>query len=324
MNQSDKYEIQQAVEGIKFATKGELNLITSEQAIYIKPQSRDKVSIIVCGRVGYEAMLGFLLGENMADAIITDPNMNPYAIMRTAISVDRGKGVLFICSYEEAERNAVLSAGGLLEEAGFNSEVVYAWDNVVPDTSEERGIQRASAGIFFCVKIAGAAAASGLSLRETYRLVREARNLIRSISVGVKKEQTPLAINSIFNLPEELDLDIGMPGDSGGKKLGLRSAEEIVNRMVYHLLLSSSIRYGDTVCAYISGFGGTCFSDLGRISFFLCKILGEKGIRVHDTVINPVAFKTEKKGATVSLMLMTNELKKYYDAPCRALYFRKE
>lgn len=324
MNQFDKNEIQQAVEGIRYAANGSLNLISSEQAIRIRPEKRDKVSVIVCGRVGYEAMLGFLLGENLADAIITDPNMNPYAIMRTAISVERGKGILFICSYEEAERTAVLSAGGLLEEAGFNSEVVFAWDNVVPDTSEERRVLRASAGIFFCVKIAGAAAAAGHSLKETYRLVKEARNLIRSISVGVKEGQTPSAVNSIFNLPDMSELDIGMTGDSVGKNPGLYSAEQIVNRMVYHLLLASSIRYGDTVCIYIGGFGNTCFSDLGKISFFLRKILDEKGIRVHDTVINPVSFKSEKRGATISLMLMTNELEKYYDAPCRALYFRKE
>lgn len=323
MNTANLNNIQRTVEGLNLSRKNGCKLVASEQAIYIKAKDKDKVSVIVCGRNGFETMMGYLLGENLADAIITDPNLNPYAIMRTAIAVARGKGVLFLCGYEEQERSAVLSAGGLLEEAGFSSEVVYLWDNIDPDATGDESEKRASAGIYFCTKIAGAAAAQGLSLKETYYIAREARALTKSISIGVRRGEKQQESNSILEMPAELELGLGSPREKECRKTSFRTAKDLVERMAFHLLCESRIRPGDTICAYISGIGGTCFSDLCRVSFLLHQILEEKKMYIYDTVINPIPFKANTLGVTVSLMRLPDEMKPFYDAPCRAFYYEK-
>ena len=172
-------ERSKALEGIRLSAGNAGKLTVGTQSVHAEPCKRDKVSVVVCGRVGYEAALGFMLGENLADAIMIEPELDHYAIMRTAISVNYGdRGVLLICGSSEEEKSVVMAAGGLLEESGFNNEVVYVEDCIAPG-----GTEQMNAGYFHCVKIAGAAAASGMTLKETYYTVRKARNLVKSISV---------------------------------------------------------------------------------------------------------------------------------------------
>lgn len=125
-------------------------------------------------------------------------------------------------------------------------------------------------------------------------------------------------------MPVELELGIGSPGGQKCKKTRFRTAKDLVERMAFHLLCESRIRPGDTICAYISGIGGVCFSDLCRVNFLLHQVLEEKKMHIYDVVINPVPFKANALGLTVSLMRLPAEMKQYYDAPCNALYFKKE
>lgn len=314
---------QQVIRGLALANGGAYGMEAGSQSVSIKQKKKDRVAIIVSACAGYEAMLGAVLGENLADALVLGPDLDPYSIMRTAISVNYGKGVLFVCSNEEQERESFLSAGGLLDEAGIDCEVVYAWDNISPGGTNDVSLRKSSAGVFFCTKIAGAAAVSGLSLKEIYRTVREARNYTNSLSVCVGKGRTLATANSLFELPDEAELDIGMAGNAIERNLNLRSAEEVVNRMAYHLILASGIRIGDEVCTYVSGFGGTSLSDLAQINFYLKKKLEEKGIKIHDMVINPASSKFNTLGATISIMQVDDRIKKYYDMPCDSLYFKK-
>ena len=211
----------------------------------------------------------------------------------------------------------------MLEEAGFSSEVVYLWDNIDPDATGGENEKRASAGIFFCTKIAGAAAAQGLSLKETYYIAREARALTKSISVGVRSGKTQQELNSILEMPADLELGLGSSREQECRKISFRTEKDFVERIAFHLLCESRIRPGDTICAYISGIGGVCFSDLCRVSFLLHQVLEEKKMRIYDTVINPIPFKSNTLGVTVSLMRLPDEMMPYYDAPCRALYYEK-
>lgn len=324
-NKSERngFSDQQVISGLALAYNGAYEMKAGSQAVTIRQKHRDRVAIVVSGSVGYEAMLGAVLGENLADALIIGSGTDPYSIMRTAISVNYGKGVLFICSNEEKERESFLSAGGLLDEAGIDCEVVYAWDNISPGGRNDTSIRRSSAGVFFCTKIAGAAAACGLPLKEIYRTVREARNYTNSLSVCLGKGRELVAVNSLFELPDKVELDIGMVGNAIDKDLSLNSAEAVVSRMAYHLILASGIRIGDEVCTYVSGFGGTSLSDFAIINYYLKKKLEEKGIRIHDMVINPAASKYKTFGATISVLQLDEKIKKYYDMPCDSLYFKK-
>ena len=290
-------ERSKALEGIRLSAGNAGKLTVGTQSVHAELCKRDKVSVVICGRVGYEAALGFMLGENLADAIMIEPELDPYAVMRTAISVNYGdRGVLLICGSSEEEKSVVMAAGGLLEESGFNNEVVYVEDCIAPG-----GTEQMNAGYFHCVKIAGAAAACGMTLKETYYTVRKARNLVKSISVRV-------ALTS---------------GGRGRDDAGTLFGEGTMEKIAFQLRQASRARTGDTVCTYISGAGGVSLSELGRVNYQLYRSLTERGIAVHDALINPVPVGAANADIAISMMLLPDELKKYYDMPCSALYCNK-
>lgn len=297
MGKTSENERSKALEGIRLSAGNAGRLTVGMQSVRTSPCRRDKVSIVVCGRVGYEAALGFMLGENLADAVIVEPEPDPYAIMRTAISVNYGdRGVLLICGSSEEEKGTVMAAGGLLEESGFNNEVVYVEDCIVPG-----GTEQMNAGYFHCVKIAGAAAASGMTLKETYYTVRKARNLVKSISVR----------------------DALSSGGRGRDDAGALFGEGAMEKIAFQLRQATRARTGDTVCTYISGTGGVSLAELGRVNYHLYRSLTERGIAVHDALINPVPVGAASEDIAISMMLLPDELKKFYDMPCSALYYNK-
>ena len=296
MGKTSENERSVALEGIRLSAGNTVKLTVGAQSVHAKLCKRDKVSIVICGRAGYEAALGFMLGENLADAIMVEPTLDPYAIMRTAISVNYGdRGVLLICGSSEEEKSTVMAAGGLLEESGFSNEVVYVEDCIAPS-----GPEQMNAGYFQCVKIAGAAAASGMTLKETYYTARKARNLVKSISVR-----------------EAL-----LSGERGKDDTGARFGEGAMEKIAFQLRQATRARAGDTVCTYISGAGGVSLAELGRANFHLYRSLTERGIAVHDALVNPVPVGAASADIAISMMLLPDELKKYYDMPCSALYYK--
>ena len=62
-------ERSKALEGIRLSAGNAGKLTVGTQSVHAEPCKRDKVSVVICGRVGYEAALGFMLGENLADVV---------------------------------------------------------------------------------------------------------------------------------------------------------------------------------------------------------------------------------------------------------------
>ena len=140
-----------------------------------------------------------------------------------------------------------------------------------------------------------------MTLKETYYTVRKARNLVKSISVRV-------ALTS---------------GGRGRDDAGTLFGEGTMEKIAFQLRQASRARTGDTVCTYISGAGGVSLSELGRVNYQLYRSLTERGIAVHDALINPVPVGAANADIAISMMLLPDELKKYYDMPCSALYCNK-
>ena len=96
-----------------------------------------------------------------------------------------------------------------------------------------------------------------------------------------------------------------------------------MEKIAFQLRQASRARTGDTVCTYISGAGGVSLSELGRVNYQLYRSLTERGIAVHDALINPVPVGAANADIAISMMLLPDELKKYFDMPCSTLYCNK-
>lgn len=90
------------------------------------------------------------------------------------------------------------------------------------------------------------------------------------------------------------------------------------------LLEESGIQKGEEVCTLINGLGSTTLAELYILNRRLIQRLSEKEIIVHHMDVNSYITCQEMAGASISLMRMDEELKKYYDAPCYSPYYFKK
>lgn len=288
---------------------------------------KDKTALVIGGGSGHEPMFAFFVGDGLADAaaagnVFASPD--PGTILQTALSVDAGKGVLFVYGNYSGDNLNFDMAAELLEDMGVESRTVRVWDDVASAPKDRIEDRRGIAGDLFVVKIAGAATAAGLSLDEAYRVTAKARDNTYSIGVGLQGATIPGEEKPIFTLPDdEVEFGLGIHGEPGIRRMKMMPADEMVTTLVDLLLEDSGIGAGDTVCTYVNGLGSTTLMELHIMNRKLALLLAERGIHVHDMEVNSYVTTQEMAGASVTLLKLDEELWQYYDAPCSSPYYKK-
>lgn len=285
-----------------------------------------KTALVIGGGSGHEPMFGFFLGENLADAaangnVFASPD--PTTIERTARAAERGAGVLFLYGNYAGDNLNFDRAAANLAAAGIQSRTVRVWDDIASAPRERLTDRRGIAGDVLMLKIAGAACAS-LPLDEAWRVSCKARDNLFSIGVGLEGATIPGQRQPIFSLPaDEMEYGLGIHGEPGIRRIRLETADEIVDHLLAALLEDSSIKAGDTVCTYVNGLGSTTLMELMIMNRRLAARLAELGIRVHDMDVNSLVTTMEMAGASITLLRLDDELRGYYDLPCRSPYYTR-
>lgn len=286
-----------------------------------------KTALVIGGGSGHEPMFGFFLGENLADAAASGnvfASPDPTTIERTAEAAERGAGVLFVYGNYAGDNLNFDRAAQHLAARGIQSRTVRVWDDVASAPKERITDRRGIAGDVFVLKIAGAACAC-LDLEEAFRVASKARDNTYSIGIGLAGATIPGQREPIFRLPpDQMEYGLGIHGEPGIQRVGMKQADEIVTELLEALLRDSGIRAGDTVCTYVNGLGSTTLMELMIMNRKLHLLLKEKGIRVHNMDVNSLVTTMEMAGASITLMKMDDELQKYYDMPCSSPYYKKD
>ncbi len=288
---------------------------------------KDKTALVIGGGSGHEPMFAFFVGDGLADAAASGnvfASPDPFTILNTAQAVDAGKGVLFVYGNYAGDALNFDMAAELLADMGVETRTVRVWDDVASAPKERTEDRRGIAGDLFVVKIAGAATASGLSLEEAYRVTAKARDNTFSIGVGLAGATIPGEEKPIFTLPDDqIEFGLGIHGEPGVQRMNMMPADEMTERMVTLLLKDADVKRGDVVCTYVNGLGSTTLMELYIIQRKLSMLLKEKGIAVHDAEVNSFVTTQEMAGASITLMKLDDECKRYYDMPCRSPYYNK-
>ena len=289
---------------------------------------KDKVALVIGGGSGHEPMYGMFVGENLADAsangnIFASPD--PNTIMQTVLEVERRKGVLFVYGNYSGDNLNFDMASELLEDMGISCRTVRVWDDVASASRERITDRRGIAGAVMVIKVAGAAAGAGLDLDETCRVAQKARDNTFSIGAALSGGTIPGERKPAFSLPDnESEFGMGVHGEPGIRRMEMKTADEIVDILLEKLLEESGIQKGEEVCTLINGLGSTTLAELYILNRRLIQRLSEKEIIVHHMDVNSYITCQEMAGASISLMRMDEELKKYYDAPCYSPYYFKK
>ena len=324
INQPDQC-VSEAMEGFLAANR-EYVQVEGASAIRVR-EVREKPAMIVGGGSGHEPMFGYFVGENLADAsvagsVFTSPG--PGSIPQAAQAVERGKGLLFVYGNYSGDNMNFDMAAEMLNDMGMTVRTVRVWDDVASASKENYQDRRGIAGNVLVIKIAGAACASGLDLEEAYRVACKARDNVFSIGVGLSGATIPGEEQPIFTLSnDEMEYGLGIHGEPGVRRVKLQSADEIAEELVNKLLADSGIQAGDVVCTLVNSLGATTLLELYIINRRLAQLLQERGIHVHDMDVGTYVTSLEMAGASITLMKLDDELRSYYDMPCRSPYYKK-
>ena len=324
INQPDQC-VSEAMEGFLAANR-EYVKVEGASAIRVR-EIREKPAMIVGGGSGHEPMFGYFVGENLADAsvagsVFTSPD--PGSILQAAQAVERGKGLLFVYGNYSGDNMNFDMAAEMLGDMGVTVRTVRVWDDVASASKENYQDRRGIAGNVLVIKIAGAACASGLDLEEAYRVACKARDNVFSIGVGLSGATIPGEEQPIFTLSnDEMEYGLGIHGEPGVRRVKLQSADEIAEELVNKLLADSGIQAGDVVCTLVNSLGATTLLELYIINRRLAQLLQERGIHVHDMDVGTYVTSLEMAGASITLMKLDDELRSYYDMPCRSPYYKK-
>lgn len=306
--------------GHKYEKVGEFKAIRRKDVL-------DKVGFVIGGGSGHEPLFSMFVGDNLADAaacgnIFASPD--PNTVMQTALSVNKGKGILFVYGNYAGDNLNFDMAAEMLQDMGVESRTVRVWDDVASAPKERTEDRRGIAGDVFVIKIGGAATAAGLDLDEAYRVTAKARDNVASIGVALSGGTIPGESKPSFTLPDdEIEFGMGAHGEPGIMRMKLLPADQIVDILLDKIIEDLGIKEGDLVCTLVNGLGATTLAELYIMNRHLARRLREKGILIHDMDVNSYITTQEMAGASITLFKLDEELKKYYDMPCWSPYYHK-
>jgi len=149
------------------------------------------------------------------------------------------------------------------------------------------------------------------SLDEVKRIAEKVCANVRTMGVGLSPCIIPEMGKPTFEMGEgQMEIGIGIHGEPGIGKGELKSADEIVEKMMESILEDLPYQSGDEVSVLVNGLGATPKEELYVVYRKVAQILKDKKITVYHPYIGEFATSMEMAGMSISLLRLDNELKK--------------
>lgn len=281
-----------------------------------------RVGIVTGGGSGHEpAFIGYA-GRNLVDAVavgelFSSPTATSFAdAIRAA---DGGAGVAVLYGNYAGDNMNVRMAQDMVQAEGIEVATVVANDDVCSAAPDERAKRRGVAGEIFMWKIGGARAAQGGTLEEVRAAAQKAIDACRSVGVGLGPCTLPAVGHPNFRIdPGTMEVGIGHHGEPGTRVEPLKPANAVADDMLDIILNDSELRAGADVAVLVSGLGATPVNELYVLFSRIESVLGEKGITVHKALVGNYFTSLEMTGATLTIMVLDDELKTLLDVGAHA------
>lgn len=278
---------------------------------------KGKVGIVTGGGSGHKpAFIGYI-GKNMVDAVAVGELFSspPAQMFYDAIhAADGGAGVAVLYGNYAGDNMNVAMAIEIAEEDGIKVGKVVANDDVPSAPASAREKRRGVAGEILMWKVGGAKAAMGGSLEDVLNAAQKAIDNTRSMGVGLSPCTLPEVGHPNFTIePGKMEVGIGHHGEPGIEVADLETAEQIAKRMCDVVLPDMPFVENDEVVVLISGLGSTTLMELYILFEEVRKIMEEKGIKIHKSLVGNYFTSLEMAGATLSVMKLDDELKECFD-----------
>ena len=285
---------------------------------------KDKVSVVIAGGSGNEPwVLGFV-GEGLADGaalgnVYTAPPSR--TVLEVTKAVPHDKGVLFLAANHAGDVLNFELVRELAQLEGISAHCIYVSDDISSAPIEEKDERRGTAGIFFSVKIAGAAADAGLSLPEVKRMAEKAAKNTYTYGVTTSPGYMPGSGEAMGDLEDGfVEYGMGFNGEPGIKREALPTADRLAETVMDGLL--KEIPAGSEIALMLNGYGFTSMLELCIISRKIHEIGLQKGLVIHHSFVDTLFSPQGTGGFCVSVLVLNQELKELYEKPCFSPLFR--
>jgi dihydroxyacetone kinase-like protein len=283
-----------------------------------------KVAVVTGGGSGHEPMWWCYVGRGMPDAsvlgnIFAAPPPRP--IYQTAKAVDGGRGILFIYGNYSGDVLNFEAAIEILEAERIPVAFVRTTDDVASAPPDRKSERRGIAGSLFVLKIAAARAEEGAGLEEVTETAKRANLSVRSMALALSSCTIPASGQPIFHLGEnQIAIGMGGHGEPGIYDGPMRSAEELAQLMVSHILDDEAAKPGDEVAVLINGMGATPFGELLIMYRAVLGLLSEAKLIICRSYVGNYSTTLDMAGCSISLIRLDDELKRLLlapaDSPC--------
>ncbi|XP_009360031.2 putative 3,4-dihydroxy-2-butanone kinase isoform X1 [Pyrus x bretschneideri] len=289
----------------------------------------DKVAIISGGGSGHEPAQSGFVGEGMLTAAICgDVFASPQvdSILAGIRAVTGPSGCLLIVTNYTGDRLNFGLAAEQAKSEGYKVETVIVGDDCA--LPPPRGIagRRGLAGTILVHKIAGAAAAAGLSLADVAAEARRASEMVGTMGVALSICTLPGQVTPDRLGPGKMEVGLGIHGEPGAAVADLQPVDVIVSHVLKQILSPETnyvpITRGSRVVLMVNGLGATPGMELMIASGkAVPKLQLEHGLAVDRVYTGSFMTSLDMAGFSISIMKADQTILQRLDAVTKAPYW---
>jgi dihydroxyacetone kinase len=117
---------------------------------------------------------------------------------------------------------------------------------------------------------------------------------------------------------QELEYGVGIHGEPGIERQEIRPADALAESILLKLITELDLKKGDRTALIMNGFGATPMMELYVLNHSVRKMLDDRGIQVHKTLVGNYMTSIDMAGASITLLKLDAELTALLDSPCGA------
>ena len=317
MNRVDDF-LSESLAGFATAHSDVVTLHSDPVFVRRKLLTQGKVALISGGGSGHEPLHAGFVGYGMLDAacpgqLFTSPT--PDQMLAAAQATDTGAGVLFIVkNYSGDVMNFEMAA----EMCDARNTMVLVKDDVAVENSSHTTGRRGVAGTVIVEKVVGSLAETGADLAQCKAFGDRVAKRTGSMGVAFTSCIVPAAGTTTFRLgDDEMEVGVGIHGEPGRRRAKLASADAISSELLESIVDDLEPAKDTELLVLVNGLGGTPLGELYLLFNSARLWLERKGLHVARSLIGNVTTSLEMAGASLTLCLLDDEIRRHWDTPVR-------
>ncbi len=329
LNDPEKFA-DELIEGLVAAHAGRLRQVDGGVIRRHKAQPGQVVLVIGGGSGHYPAFGGFV-GSGMAHgAALGNIFASPSAqqICNVAHAVNAGGGILFCYGNYAGDVLNFNQAQARLRALDIDVRTVVVSDDTASAPSSEKHKRRGIAGTLPVFKAAAAAADSGKSLDDVFRIATAANDRVRTLGVAFSGCTLPGADKPLFEVESgKMEVGMGIHGEPGLYRLNATTADGLAELLAGKLLAEIPAVIGNPegarVGVVLNGLGAIKYEELFVVYRKIDQLLSAHGLLIIEPEVGELITSFDMAGVSLTLFWMNDELEQTWLAAADTPAFRR-